>query len=178
MARGYSLGALIAALKGGAFLDVGTTANTLAAGDDARFEAALKKILNGADIPDKATFRNNLNLGTASLVNVGNIVAENVPSMAFFELAGNTNAGYFKLPNGVRVHWGTSAGQVVAGQSGAYYWDYPFPNVCLMAIVVPVAVAKNQTAGNVVAGNFSWQAVELHNWGPISAGIRVIGIGR
>ena len=171
MAKGWSFGGLVTAFKNGAFLDVGTTINTLAAGDDARFEAALKKILNGADIPDKAKFCNNLNLGTASFADVGNTAAENVPSMAFFELAGNTSAGYFKLPNGVRVHWGTSAGYVPAGQDGAYYWDYPFPNVCLMAIVVPVAVTSNSYAGNVVAGNFSWKAVELHNWGPISAGI-------
>lgn len=38
MAKGWSLGALVAAIKGAAFLDVGVVSNTVAAGDDSRFQ--------------------------------------------------------------------------------------------------------------------------------------------
>lgn len=43
MAKGWSFGALIDALKGAAFLDVGTTANTVAAGNDTRIVNAVRK---------------------------------------------------------------------------------------------------------------------------------------
>ncbi|HAW7858566.1 TPA: phage tail protein [Escherichia coli] len=42
--------------------DTGTTANTVAAGDDARITGAMQKSQNGADIPDVAKFLQNLGL--------------------------------------------------------------------------------------------------------------------
>ena len=38
MAKGWSLGALVASIKSAAFLDVGVVSNTVAAGDDSRFQ--------------------------------------------------------------------------------------------------------------------------------------------
>ncbi|HCT4277577.1 TPA: phage tail protein [Citrobacter freundii] len=43
--------------------NTGTTANTVAAGDDARITGAMQKSQNGADIPDVAKFLQNLGLG-------------------------------------------------------------------------------------------------------------------
>ncbi|EPJ7710406.1 phage tail protein [Citrobacter freundii] len=43
--------------------NTGTTANTVAAGDDARITGAMQKNQNGADIPDVAKFLQNLDLG-------------------------------------------------------------------------------------------------------------------
>ncbi|EOA1532044.1 phage tail protein [Salmonella enterica subsp. enterica serovar Braenderup] len=43
--------------------NVGTTADTVAAGDDGRITGAMQKDRNGADIPDKAAFRKALELG-------------------------------------------------------------------------------------------------------------------
>lgn len=43
MAKGWSFNGLVKALKGAAFLDVGTAANTVAAGDDSRIVNALSK---------------------------------------------------------------------------------------------------------------------------------------
>lgn len=60
MAKGWSFGALTAALKGAAFLDVGTVANTVAAGDDSRIVNALQKGSNLADVADRTAARNNL----------------------------------------------------------------------------------------------------------------------
>ena len=60
MAKGWSFGALIAALKGAAFLNVGTVANTVAAGDDRRITGAAQKGNNLADLTDYAKARNQL----------------------------------------------------------------------------------------------------------------------
>ncbi|WP_233610723.1 phage tail protein [Citrobacter freundii] len=49
----------------------GTTANTVAAGDDARITGAMQKNQNGADIPDVAKFLQNLQLGEAAKVSLG-----------------------------------------------------------------------------------------------------------
>ncbi|EPD1038450.1 phage tail protein [Escherichia coli] len=48
--------------------NTGTTANTVAAGDDARITGAMQKSQNGADIPDVAKFLQNLGLGEARYV--------------------------------------------------------------------------------------------------------------
>lgn len=102
--------------------------------------------------------------------------AGQIPDMSAFEYVGNASAGYVKLPNGFKLQW-LETGKVPAGTTGVGYWAYPL-SVCLFAIAVPVAVTPNTTAGNVVAGAFSNAAVELHNWGQISASARIIGIGR
>ncbi|MCI1670722.1 MAG: phage tail protein [Citrobacter freundii] len=46
--------------------NVGTTAGTVASGDDARITGAMQKNQNGADIPDVAKFLQNLGLGDGS----------------------------------------------------------------------------------------------------------------
>ncbi|EIS0287623.1 phage tail protein [Salmonella enterica] len=51
--------------------NTGTTANTVAAGDDARITGAMQKSQNGADIPDVAKFLQNLGLGEGSSLPVG-----------------------------------------------------------------------------------------------------------
>lgn len=51
--------------------NTGTTANTVAAGDDARITGAMQKNQNGGDIPDVAKFLQNLGLGEGSALPVG-----------------------------------------------------------------------------------------------------------
>lgn len=51
--------------------NTGTTANTVAAGDDVRITGAMQKNQNGADIPDVAKFLQNLGLGEGSALPVG-----------------------------------------------------------------------------------------------------------
>ncbi|EFL9405830.1 phage tail protein [Escherichia coli] len=51
--------------------NVGTTAGTVASGDDARITGAMQKGQNGGDIPDVAKFLQNLGLGEGSALPVG-----------------------------------------------------------------------------------------------------------
>ena len=60
MAKGWSFGALINALKGAAFLDIGTAANSVAAGNDSRIVGAAQKSNNLGDLLDYTAARNQL----------------------------------------------------------------------------------------------------------------------
>ncbi|EKS7680837.1 hypothetical protein QCL88_003171, partial [Salmonella enterica] len=64
-------------LGNSATLNVGTTANTVAAGDDSRITGAMQKDQNGADIPDKPGFIKNIGLketlNPTKRVSIGNI---------------------------------------------------------------------------------------------------------
>ncbi|EJW5366019.1 phage tail protein [Salmonella enterica] len=51
--------------------NVGTTAGSVASGDDARITGAMQKSQNGGDIPDVAKFLQNLGLGEGSALPVG-----------------------------------------------------------------------------------------------------------
>lgn len=118
----------------------------------------------------------NVGLGEAAKRDVGT-GPKQIPDMSAWEFVGNSSAGYFKAPNGFKLQWLETPGMVQAASDGVGYWVYPFLN-CIFAFSVPVAVTLGQSAGNVVAGKFSNTAVELHNWGPISAAARIIGFGR
>lgn len=58
-------------LSTAAVRDVGTTANTVAAGDDPRITGALQKSGNLYELTDKAGARSNLGLGNSAVLNVG-----------------------------------------------------------------------------------------------------------
>ncbi|EAA4372335.1 hypothetical protein BAR38_14245 [Salmonella enterica] len=58
-------------LGNSATLNIGTTANTVAAGDDSRITGAMQKDQNLADVPDKALARQSLQLGNSATLNVG-----------------------------------------------------------------------------------------------------------
>ncbi|MEF3603181.1 phage tail protein [Citrobacter freundii] len=58
--------------------NTGTTANTVAAGDDARITGAMQKSQNGADIQDVAKFLQNLGLGKTDSPEFGSLTAPNV----------------------------------------------------------------------------------------------------
>lgn len=97
--------------------NVGTTAGTVASGDDARITGAMQKSQNGGDIPDVAKFLQNLGLGTAATKNVG-VGAGQIPDMSSF-----TNAsGWQKLPGGKILQWGKAGFPV-----GQTQISVPFP---------------------------------------------------
>ncbi|EPA6504870.1 phage tail protein [Escherichia coli] len=81
--------------------NVGTTAGTVASGDDARITGAMQKGQNGGDIPDVAKFLQNLGLGEAAKRNVG--TGENqIPDMSSYA----SGSGWRKMPDGSIEQWG------------------------------------------------------------------------
>lgn len=81
--------------------NVGTTAGTVASGDDARITGAMQKGQNGGDIPDVAKFLQNLGLGEAAKRNVGT-GANQIPDMSAY----SSGSGWQKLPDGSIEQWG------------------------------------------------------------------------
>ncbi|EJV9830137.1 phage tail protein [Salmonella enterica] len=58
-------------LGNSATLNVGTTANTVAAGDDSRITGAMQKSQNGSDIPDKKQFARTIGAVTSTTITLG-----------------------------------------------------------------------------------------------------------
>ena len=104
--------------------NTGTTANTVAAGDDARITGAMQKSQNGADIPDVAKFLQNLGLREAAKRDVGTGTNQ-IPDMSSF--AGGPASGYQKLPGGLIIQWGVSGASSSTGQATATF-PIAFPN--------------------------------------------------
>lgn len=66
-------------LKSAALLDVGKTANTVAAGDDMRIVNALQKGMDLSDLSDKARARTNLGLGDLATLNFNDVYPIGAP---------------------------------------------------------------------------------------------------
>ncbi|EHZ8348940.1 phage tail protein [Escherichia coli] len=176
-AFGKDFQALDATLTALAGLETGANKLPYFTGNDTAAQTDLTSV--GRDIIGKNTIADiltYLGLKEAAKRAVGTGAGQ-IPDMSAFEYVGNASAGYLKLPNGFKLQWLETPGMVQAASSGAGYWAYPF-SVCLFAFAVPVAVTANTLSGNVVAGKFSDTAVELHNWGQISAAARILGVGR
>ncbi|HIB8990888.1 TPA: phage tail protein [Citrobacter braakii] len=83
--------------------NVGTTAGSVASGDDARITGAMQKSQNGGDIPDVAKFLQNLGLGEAAKRDVGT-GANQIPDMSSFSYStSGTGAFVMRLPGGIII---------------------------------------------------------------------------
>ena len=103
--------------------NVGTTAGTVASGDDARITGAMQKSQNGGDIPDVAKFLQNLGLKSAAQRDVGTGTNQ-IPDMASFA----AGPGWMKFPSGKIIQYGyqtsSSSGSVIVN------FPIPFPTQC------------------------------------------------
>lgn len=113
-------------MKEAAKRDVGTTAGTVAAGDDGRITGAAQKSANLIDLTDKPGARNNLGMGSVATYNEG-IGDGQIPSMSRWGLNANSN-GYIKFPNGIYLQWYTA--NLVIGEN-IINFPIPFPNYFL-----------------------------------------------
>ena len=167
MAKGWSFGGLVAALKNGAFLNVGTTTNTLAAGDDTRIVNALQRGQNLADLLDKAVSRNNLGLGTAATRQVGANVFGYLPPIEAFGGLMATN-GWLKVPiiatSGgavtVIIQWGTVPTPPNSAQN--YNLNIAFPHAGLWAAGSRGAPGSNAGMGATLGNN----QIYIQNYAP------------
>lgn len=131
-------------------LPVGTTNNTVAAGDDSRITGAAQKSANLADLGDKAAARNNLGLKDGAVTDIatqGEVAAGTVGKLitaatlsGFFDLGSTAVNGSIRIPNrpgGILIAWGTAA----AGSDGTFTAAFNNP-----PFVIP-QVASGQGSG-------------------------------
>ncbi len=110
----------------------------------------LAKDQNGADIPDPALFVKNLGLGEAAKRDVG--TGDNqIPDMGAFA----SGSGWFRLPGGYIVQFGTFSGNTTRFISG--HFPIPFPNQPLVSVSVmsdAVQSDPSNPAPQVLSVNF------------------------
>ncbi|MEH5147311.1 phage tail protein [Citrobacter braakii] len=108
--------------------NIGTTADTVAAGDDARITGAMQKNQNGGDIPDVAKFLQNLGLGEAAKRDVGTGTNQ-IPDMSKWTSL-KADYGWRLTPDGFLEQWGR-------GNYGNGDGDFviPFPNRCVFVLI-------------------------------------------
>ncbi|MFL3550343.1 phage tail protein [Citrobacter braakii] len=151
--------------------NTGTTANTVAAGDDARITGAMQKSQNGADIPDVAKFLQNLQLGEAAKREVG-MWPNQIPDMGFFQAIIATGNTLLKFPfidqygnaKTIMVQFVTI--QTRGGVDGGYPLPYAFPNAGLFATGNRATSGYNAAMNVRIASNTT---VSIQNWAPSGA---------
>lgn len=134
--------------------NVGTTAGTVASGDDARITGAMQKSQNGGDIPDVAKFLQNLglgDLGTASRRNVGT-GANQIPDMSSFASTLNM-PGVARLPGGFKLMW------VLGNTNSSGAADVVFPTSFDVFGLGAIAIERNPYAWGAGISN-TW-AIQL-----------------
>lgn len=111
----------------------------------------LAKDQNGADIPNKAAFLQNLGLGTAAKRDVG-IGLNQIPDMSSWS-SQKISRGWRRTPDGFIEQWGADKASVAGGAGNGEDIDYaiPFPNrmLCISATydngsqLIPAAAASS-----------------------------------
>lgn len=159
------------------------TLNELAAalGNDPNFASTMTNQLaekmtksqNGADIPDKNAFIQNLGLGEAAKRSVGTGTNQ-IPDMSSFN-TGNTNS--FRLPTGHIVQMGS--GQTVSGGFTQSY-PTPFPTICqaLLGVVYSTLGVRAFIATNTSDRTAANMNVVDQNGNGINVTVGYIAIGR
>ena len=148
--------------------NVGTTAGTVASGDDARITGAMQKNQNGADIPDVAKFLQNLGLGTAAKRNVDAGIIDGIPDMSSFRslMIGN---GYVRIPTigsgggaqSLIIQWGVRS--TAPGSNAAYNLNIAFPTGILWATGGRGAPGSNAPMN---VGPEGTQQIRIQNYAP------------
>ncbi len=151
--------------------NTGTTADTVAAGDDARITGAMQKNQNGGDIPDVAKFLQNVQLGEAAKRAVG-MWPNQIPDMGFFQAIIATGNTLLKFPfidqygnaKTIMVQFVTI--QTRGGVDGGYPLPYAFPNAGLFATGNRATSGYNAAMNVRIASNTT---VSIQNWAPSGA---------
>ncbi|MFH5029359.1 phage tail protein [Citrobacter freundii complex sp. 2024EL-00237] len=148
--------------------NTGTTANTVAAGDDARITGAMQKSQNGADIPDVAKFLQNLQLGEAAKRNVGT-GANQIPDMSSFQ----SGAGWQILPGGLIIQSCIVSIPVGSWSGGANGWSQS--QTVEIALPVPFPNALIGASAALINGGTAWEWVQTYHINFAQKGLNLTG---
>ncbi|EKN3738830.1 hypothetical protein OU751_003383 [Yersinia enterocolitica] len=123
-------------LGGSALLNVGTTAGTVAAGNDSRITGALQKSANLSDLTNVQTALANLGLGDAAKRGVGKS-ANQIPDISYFlsslGFSGHQDMPSLDVAGNLGLRWGTMAA-MTAGPGQTVTFTRPFSSNCVFAI--------------------------------------------
>lgn len=147
MAKGYSFGGLVAALRGGAFLDVGTTTETLAAGDDSRIVNSLQKGNNLSELTDTGVARTNL--GVYGKTEVWNRTEGDA---RYLLLTGGNISGSVALTGaGQSLITAADNSMMRVGNNGdiGFIKSLNSPGKIGVASTTPLVIAKSNVASNI-----------------------------
>ncbi|WP_417631311.1 phage tail protein [Citrobacter freundii] len=118
----------------------------------------LAKDQNGADIPDPALFVKNLGLKEAAKRDVGTGTNQ-IPDMGAFA----SGTGWFKLPSGYIVQFGTYSGNTTRFISGNF--PIPFPTQPLISIsVMSDAVQSNPSGPFTPVLSVNFEHISNSSW--------------
>lgn len=146
-------------LGGASSLNVGTTAGTVAAGNDSRIVGALQSNSNLSDVPNKPAARGNLGLGNSSVLNTANnaemaagsstiLVPTVAAVMSLFskrEFGGNNFIRIPDVPGGLIVQWGYATGLATGTAFSPISFPIAFP-------VNPFLIVTQRAFGSAAAG--------------------------
>lgn len=188
------LGNLTAAKTTLGIKDVGTTAGTVAAGDDSRITSAVpntRTVSAGNGLTGGGGLGSNitLDLGTPSTINSSSSNLATADShthafdiTSFFSNRSIAANGWYTLPGGLMLQWGNTGLTTV---ESLYTQNFPtaFPNACLQVIVGGLNPSNSQLADmwpqvvNFSASAFNWRSqATVGGWGA-GAGLVYIAIG-
>ncbi|ELW7357368.1 hypothetical protein VAD52_001051 [Yersinia enterocolitica] len=123
-------------LGGAAQLNVGTTAGTVAAGNDSRINGALQKTSNLSDLQSVSSALTNLGLGDAAKRGVGKS-ANQIPDISYFlsslGFSGHQDMPSLDVAGNLGLRWGTMAA-MTAGPGQTVTFTRPFSSNCVFAI--------------------------------------------
>lgn len=180
--KGWSLGALVAAFKAGAFADFGTTSGTIAQGNDTRIVHAVQDTNTALTMPGTINSASTITANDGNIIaNAGVVIARDATRSSTHQPDGNisgpvwdssylsthignrTNTGviaakgYFKdTKTGLMLQWASGVPQTgSAAQNVSFYTS--FPNAILLAGVF------TRTSGGAV--NVAYDSMfQMVNW--------------
>ncbi|WP_442538078.1 gp53-like domain-containing protein, partial [Yersinia entomophaga] len=160
-------------------LDVGSAANTVAAGNDTRITGALQKTQNLNDLSDKPQSRVNLGLGNSSTRDVATSAeipvgtADKVLTlpglMILFGKINFTGNSFIRIPDrpgGLIIQWGKATGLATGTSFSTVTFPTAFPNYTGSVITTrnysaaATGAQANQTVRNVTSTTFEVNAAD------------------